>query len=81
MKRLALALMPALLAAPVFAQDLPMVEDTDLSGDWSLAELQTVWPDLTAEAFAGIDTDADGAASAEEVQTAWDNGVLKPIAG
>jgi hypothetical protein len=81
MTRFALALVPALLALPALAQDLPMVEDTDLSGDWSLAELQTVWPDLTAEAFVGIDLDANGAASAEEVQTAWDNGVLKPVAG
>jgi hypothetical protein len=81
MKRFALALVPALLALPALAQDLPLVEDTDLSGDWSLAELQTVWPDLTAEAFVGIDTDANGAASTAEVQTAWDNGVLKPVEG
>lgn len=81
MKRLALALAPVLLALPALAQDVPAVEDLDASGDWSLAELQAVWPELTAEGFAAIDVDGSGAASADEVKTAWDNGLLKPVEG
>ena len=51
MKLFALALAPVLLAFPAFAADLPMVEDADASGAYSLAELQTVWKDLTEDNF------------------------------
>ena len=81
MKRLALVLAPFALATAAFAQDLPMVEDADASGSWSLAELQTVWTDLTEEGFAAIDTNVDGAVDQTELQAAWDNGVLKPVGG
>ena len=42
-------------AAPTFA-----TADADTSGGVSLAEAQTVWPDLTQEAYTAADTSADG---------------------
>lgn len=81
MKRAALILVPLTLAGAAYAADLPMVEDADASGSWSLAELQTVWKDLTEDGFKAIDTNADGAVDATELQTAWDNAVLKPVEG
>lgn len=81
MKRIALVLAPFALAAAAFAADLPMVEDADASGSWSLAELQTVWADLTEDGFKAMDTNVDGAVDPAELQAAWDNGVLKPAGG
>ncbi len=79
MKRMALFALPfGLFAGAAIAQTaLPLIEDADASGDWSQAELQTVWPELTAEGFAAIDTDANGAVSPEELQAAVDNGVVQ----
>lgn len=79
MKRMALFALPfGLLAAAATAQTaLPLIEDLDASGDWSLAELQSVWPDLTPEGFAAIDTDANGAVTPEELQAAVDNGIVQ----
>lgn len=72
-----LALAPFALASAVAAQaTLPEVADTDNSGDWSLAELQVVWTDLTEEAFTGMDTNADAAIDATELQAALDTGVI-----
>ena len=79
--RSAFAVVMSLALATVAAAEttsLPMVEDLDLSGDWSIAELQSVWPDLTEEGFAAIDANGDGAVDVGELQTAWDNAVLKP---
>jgi hypothetical protein len=81
MKRFAIVLAPLVLATAAVAADLPMVEDADASGSWSLAELQTVWADLTDDGFTAIDANADGAVDATELQAAWDNGVLKPAGG
>ncbi len=81
MKRAAFALAPFALATAAFAADLPAVEDADASGNWSMAELQTVWADLTEEGFKAIDTNVDGAVDATELQAAWDAGVLKPVEG
>ena len=44
--------------------------DTDASGGLSLTEVQTAFPDLTAENFAAADTDGNGELSAEEYATA-----------
>ncbi|MBJ2153691.1 EF-hand domain-containing protein [Paracoccus sp. IB05] len=79
MKRMALfAMSLGLFAGAAVAQTaLPMIEDLDASGDWSHAELQSVWPDLTAEGFAAIDTDANGAVSPEELQAAVDAGLVQ----
>ncbi|VDC27235.1 EF-hand domain-containing protein [Pseudogemmobacter humi] len=81
MKRMALFALPlGLFAGAAMAQSvLPQIEDADASGDWSLTELQTAWPELTEEGFAAIDTDASGAVSQEELQTALDNGVIRPV--
>lgn len=79
MKRMALLALPlGLFAGAAMAQDttLPLIEDGDASGNWSLAELQTQWPDLTAEGFAGIDANGDGAVDPAELQAAVDNGVV-----
>lgn len=69
MKRMALLALPlGLFAGAAMAQNvLPEIEDADASGDWSLAELQTAWPELTAEGFGAIDTDANGAVSQAEL--------------
>jgi hypothetical protein len=59
---LALATAFALLSTGAFAQtasDFATV-DADTSGDVSLAEANTLWPDLTAELFAAADTSGDG---------------------
>lgn len=76
MKRAALILVPLTLAGAAYAADLPMVEDADASGSWSLAELQTVWKDLTEDGFKAIDTNVDGAVDQAELQAALDGGVI-----
>jgi hypothetical protein len=63
----------ALLAGQAFAQD---VTDTDGDGSYSLEELQVVYTDLSAEAFAALDSDANGLLSPEELQAALDAGTL-----
>lgn len=62
-----------LLTTQAFAQD---VADTDGDGSYSLEELQVVYPDLTAEAFAVLDIDMNGVLSAEELAAAQDAGTL-----
>ncbi|MFZ1468647.1 MAG: EF-hand domain-containing protein [Paracoccaceae bacterium] len=81
MKRLVMMLAPLTLATAAFAADMPVVEDADGSGAWSLAELQTAWPDMTPDGFLALDTNADGSVDATELKTAWDNGVLAPTGG
>lgn len=77
MKRFALALAPLAFATVAFAQtELPDVADADGNGTWSLAELQTVWTDMTEEGFAAVDTNTDGAVDTVELQAALDNAVL-----
>jgi hypothetical protein len=61
-KIFALAAAFALVSTAAFAQvasDFATV-DADASGDVTLAEANTLWPDLTAEAYAAADTNADG---------------------
>jgi hypothetical protein len=61
-KTLALATAFAFLSTGAFAQvasDFATV-DADTSGDVSLAEANTLWPDLTAELYAAADTNGDG---------------------
>lgn len=74
MNRIALVLAPLAFASAAFAQTAP--EDTDGSGNWSMAELQAVWTDMTEEGFSAVDTNADGAVDATELQAALDSGVL-----
>ncbi|WP_297339134.1 EF-hand domain-containing protein [Pseudophaeobacter sp.] len=69
----------ALTASPLAAQAASPV-DADGNGTFSLAELQTAYPDLTAKDFVEIDTNADGNADLAEVQAAQEAGNL-PTAG
>lgn len=55
---------------------LPEIADADASGAWSLSELQTVWPDMTDEAFTAVDTNADGAVDTDELTAAIDAGTV-----
>lgn len=65
---LSLCAAPALAQAPLNFTDV----DTDASGELSLAELQTVWPTLTADEFNAADLDANGSLNADEL------GALQP---
>jgi opacity protein-like surface antigen len=73
------AALAALTASPLAAQAASAV-DADGNGTFSLAELQTAYPDLTAKDFVEIDTNADGNADLAEVQAAQEAGIL-PTAG
>lgn len=42
--------------------------DADASGDVSLTEAQTVWADLTQEAYTAADTDANGSLNQAEFE-------------
>lgn len=53
--------------------------DTDGDGKASLAELQTVFPELTEELFQEIDTDADGFLNDEEMMIAVETEMLPDI--
>ena len=81
MKRIAIVLAPLAFVSAAFAADLPVVEDTDGNGTWSIEELQVVWKDLTPETFTAVDANADGSVDATELQAAWDNAVIAAPAG
>ncbi|THD85702.1 EF-hand domain-containing protein [Aliigemmobacter aestuarii] len=74
----ALPLILAPLAA--LAQDLPEIADADGNGTWSLTELQTVYADLTQDAFTAMDVNADGGVDAEELTKAIADGLVPPVA-
>ena len=58
------------LAAPALAQDITFADaDTDMSGGLSLAEVQAVAPDVTADGFDAYDADADGELNEDEFET------------
>jgi hypothetical protein len=76
-----LAAAATLATVPALAQTMPAIEDTDGSGNWSLAELQTVYPDLTAETFTAVDTNADSAVDQAELAAALADGVLPAASG
>ena len=80
MKRLLTMILPVLgVVAPVLAQTAPAIPDADGNGTWSLAELQTVWPDLTDEVYLKVDSNADGGVDQAELTVALTDGVLKPV--
>lgn len=76
-----LAAVGTLVALPALAQTIPAIEDADGSGNWSLAELQVAYPDLTAETFTAVDADADGAVDHAELAAALADGVLPASGG
>jgi len=60
---------------------IAMSEDTaqiDTNGDgvMTIDEVQAVFPDVTAEAFAEADTDDDGSLTDEEMVSAQDQGLI-----
>ncbi|GHC56318.1 EF-hand domain-containing protein [Neogemmobacter tilapiae] len=65
-----------LAASTAFAQELPAIADADGNGTWSLAELQTVFPDLTEEAFTSIDANADAGVDQAELTAAVSDGAI-----
>lgn len=50
--------------------------DADGDGLLTIAEVQAVYPDMTADQFNQIDTNADGALEDAEVQAARDAGLM-----
>lgn len=68
----------SLAAWPALAQSTPTVTDTDGNGTYSMEELATAVPDLTAEAFAAADTNADGAVDPAELVAAIEAGTIRP---
>jgi len=50
--------------------------DADGDGLLTIAEVQAVYPDMTAEQFNQIDANADGALDDVEVQAAQDAGLM-----
>ena len=73
---LTLATLLGLASVPALAQDLPEIADADSNGIWSLAELQTAYPDLTEELFLTLDANADGGIDTAELTTAVAAGTL-----
>ena len=57
--------------------------DADTSGELSLTELQTVWPDMTDAEFGPADTDASGGLTVDELTTSPSNSAAaaKPTTG
>ena len=67
-----------LMAAPAFA----IVAEIDTNGDgvYTLAEVQSAMPEMTAETFATLDVNADGLLDADEVAAAVEAGVIPDTA-
>ncbi len=78
---LSLAAIGTLVALPALAQTMPAIEDTDGSGNWSLTELQVVYPELTQETFTAIDANGDGAVDQTELAAAMADGALPAASG
>ncbi len=68
-----------LLASPALA----IVAEIDLDGDgaYSLTEVQTAMPDLTADSFTVMDANGDGLLDADEVAAAIEAGLMPDPAG
>ena len=65
------------LCLPAYAMGAG-VADLDANGDGLLrvAEVQAVYPDVTAEQYSAMDLNADGALDDAEVQSAQEAGVM-----
>lgn len=62
------------MTAPAFAEVI--VEDTDQSGGFSMAELAVAYPEMSEDLFAQIDADGSGEVSTDELIIARDVGLL-----
>lgn len=76
MKKTVLTLCAVLIAAGSLVHAQALVEDTDGSGGYSMDEMLTVFPDLTAEEFDEIDADGDGEVSPVELVDAIEAEVI-----
>ncbi|MBT8155424.1 EF-hand domain-containing protein [Epibacterium ulvae] len=65
-----------LIAAPAFADSIPVEMDVDGNGSLSLEEMQVAFPTITPETFGLIDVNGDGEADESEVTAAVDAGYL-----
>ena len=67
-----------LIAATLAVPGLAMAAEIDANGDGLLtvAEVQAIYPDITAEQFAEMDTNADGSLEEAEVQAATEAGLM-----
>ena len=62
---------------PAFAMGQGATEiDANGDGLLSIAEVQAVYPDVTAEQFSSMDLNADGALDDDEVQAAQEAGLM-----
>lgn len=69
--------MLAVLCTSTFAMGENAAEaDTNGDGLLSVAEVQAVYPDVTAEQFAAMDLNADGGLDDAEVQSATEAGMM-----
>lgn len=65
------------LCVPAFAMGAGAAElDANGDGLLSVSEVQTVYPDVTAEQFSGMDLNADGALDDAEIVAAQEAGVM-----
>ena len=63
--------------SPALAMSDSAVEvDTNGDGVLSLAEVQAVWPSVTAEDFETMDANADGSLDDTEIKTAEETGMM-----
>ncbi len=53
--------------------------DVDADGLYSLAEMRTEYPDMSAADYAALDTNQDGALDADELAAAWADGRLAAL--
>ena len=74
--RFAIAIaIPALVAAPVLAQDMTTM-DTDGDGMLSMEEMQATMPDMTEDTFTQVDTNADGMIDQAEYDAGVEAGTI-----
>lgn len=71
----------ALTTLPAFADEIPTIVDFNGDGMWSMAELQTIFLDITADAFIEADVNLDGVVDRPELSAALSEGVIKPVEG
>ena len=79
MKATGLIAAAAIFASGFAGAALAHEMDADQDGLYSLAELRTEYPDLTAAEYAALDTNQDEAVDADELAAAWADGRLKPM--
>jgi hypothetical protein len=65
------------LCIPAYAMGAGVAElDSNGDGILSVAEVQAIYPDVTADQFSAMDLNADGALDDGEVQAAQEAGIM-----